>query len=197
MFANPRKTKTVRSLGVVDIAALRAAAMALPEEIWDRENATKPNRFGALDEAQHIVFRFVENVNDWRRSVDLPMWGQWRLLLEPVMASAVEAYGYSRGAFPRVMLARLKPGGVIHPHRDLNPSAKWPHKIHVPLQTNPLSTFYIEGAPHHLAEAEAVEVNNMDTHSVRNVGAADRVHLIFEYFDLDQPDPAWVAPIGA
>ena len=34
------------------------------------------------------------------------------------------------------MLARMAPGGVIHPHQDANPAAKWPHKIHVPIVTN-------------------------------------------------------------
>ena len=65
------------------------------------------------------------------------------------------------GEFPRVMLARMAPGGVIHPHRDENPAAKWPHKIHVPIVTNDDVTFYVDGTAYHFAEGEAVEVNNM------------------------------------
>ena len=38
----------------------------------------------------------------------------------------------------------------------------------------------------------AVEVNNMVVHAVTNAGHAPRIHLIFEYYDLDQPAPAWV-----
>jgi len=26
-------------------------------------------------------------------------------------------------------------------------------------------------------------------------GATDRIHLIFEYFDLDQPEPEWIEPL--
>lgn len=193
--ANPRKTTTIRRLGPVDIAALRAAALAIPEAVWDAENAGKPNRFEALDRTRHIVFRFVDSVRDWRGSHDRPAWAEWRALLEPVLRQAVAPYGYARGEFPRVMLARMAPGGEIKPHRDANAAAKWPHKIHVPLLTNDRVTFFVEGTGYHLPEGEAAEVNNMGVHAVTNAGDTDRIHLIFEYFDPDQPTPDWLARV--
>ena len=192
--ANPRKTSSVRPLGRVDIEALLAEVLAIPEALWDAENADKPNKFEALDRTRHIVFRFVDSTRDWRGSHDRPLWAQWRSLLEPVMAQAVRDYGYARGVFPRVMLARMAPGGVIQPHIDANPAAKWPHKIHVPLVTNSQVGFRIGDAIHNFAAAEAVEVNNLGPHAVRNDGPTDRIHLIFEYYDADQPDPEWLAP---
>ena len=57
--ANPRKTTGVRKLGPVDITALRAAVRAIPEAVWNAENASKPNRFEVLDATRHIVFRFI------------------------------------------------------------------------------------------------------------------------------------------
>jgi hypothetical protein len=197
MFPNPRKTTSVRRLGNVEIAALREAVVALPEQLWDAENASKPNRFGALDATRHIIFRFVSNFLDWRDSYDGPLWPEWRGLVEPVLAAATAPYGYANGSFPRIMLARMAPGGVIHPHRDQNPAAKWPHKIHVPLLTNPDVTFFVEGTSYHFAEGEAVEVNNMGRHAVQNRGTTDRIHLIFEYYDVDQPEPEWLAPLVA
>jgi len=190
---NPRKTTSVRYLGPVDITALRAAVLAIPEQVWDAENADKPNRFEALDKTRHIVFRFVNTFNDWRESYDRPSWTQWRALIEPVLAQATKPYGYARAAFPRVMLARMAPGGIIKPHRDANPAAKWPHKIHVPLVTNDRVTFFVDGVGYHFKEGEAVEVSNMAVHAVENAGGSDRIHLIFEYYDLDQPDPEWVS----
>lgn len=195
--ANPRKTATVRKLGRVDISALRAAVTAIPEATWAAENAGKPNKFGVLGATRHFVFRFVDSPHDWRRSHDRPAWPQWRGVLEPVMAAAVRDYGYARGAFPRVMLARMPPGGIIHPHVDANPAALWPHKIHVPLSTNPGVISFFGGQAHHFPEGEAVEVNNLGPHWVRNDGAVSRIHLIFEYYDVDQPDPAWLAAGGA
>ena len=190
--ANPRKTGSVRRLGTVDIARLREAVLAIPEAIWDAENADKPNRFEALDRTRHIVFRFVDTFNDWRSSHDRPLWADWRGLLEPVMVAATRDYAYLRAAFPRVMLARMAPGGVIKPHRDANPAAKWPHKIHVPIRTNDKVVFFVDGVGYRFDEGEAVEVNNMGVHAVVNEGDADRIHLIFEYYDLDQSPPAWV-----
>lgn len=193
--ANPRKTTSVRQLGPVDITALLEAVLAIPEATWDAENADKPNKFEALDKTRHIVFRFVDSTRDWRASHDRAMWARWRPLLEPVLAQATAPYGYARGVFPRVMLARMAPGGIIQPHIDANPAAKWPHKIHVPLVTNPGVVFYIGQQGHHFPVGAAVEVNNLGPHAVRNGGATDRIHLIFEYFDPDQPDPGWLAPL--
>lgn len=191
---NPRKTTGVRKLGAIDIAALQTAVLAIPESVWDAENAAKPNRFEVLDQTRHIVFRFIDSPWDWRGSHDRPAWPQWRPLLEPVMAQAVSDYGYARGAYPRVMLARMPPGGVIHPHIDANPAAKWPHKIHVPLTTNPGVVCFFGGDEHHFPVGEAVEVDNLGGHWVRNDGDTHRIHLIFEYYDADQPDPAWLEP---
>ena len=196
LVANPRKTPAFRDLGSVDIVTLRAAVLAIPDDTWTAENADKPNRFGALDRTAHIIFRFVTQFNDWRQSYDGRLWPEWRPLLEPVLRAATAPYGYQRGAFPRVMLARMPPGGVIHPHRDANPAAKWPHKIHVPVLTNDKVTFYVDGVGRHLAEGEAVEVNNMGVHAVTNEGDTDRIHLIFEYYDLDQPEPEWLAELA-
>ncbi len=194
MYPNPRKTNTVRHLGTIDIVWLREAVLALPEAVWDAENAAKPNRFDALDTTRHIIFRFVSKLADWRRSFDGPLWTEWHPLVQPILAAVTADYAYERGAFPRVMLARMAPGGEIHPHRDTNRAAKWPHKIHVPLVTNDQVTFLIDGVSYHFAQGEAVEVNNMATHAVTNHGATERIHLIFEYYDLDQPDPDWMPP---
>jgi hypothetical protein len=197
---NPRKTTSVRKLGAVDIAALQAAVLAIPIDVWDAENARKPNKFEVLDELRHIVFRFVDSPQDWRRSHDLAAWADWRGLLEPVLAQAVRDYGYARGVFPRVMLAKMAPGGMIHPHIDANLAAKWPHKIHVPVSTNPEVVCFFGGVERHFPVGEAVEVNNLERHWVRNGGDTDRVHLVFEYYDADQPDPNWlesILPAGA
>ncbi|MDQ3228156.1 MAG: aspartyl/asparaginyl beta-hydroxylase domain-containing protein [Pseudomonadota bacterium] len=193
MHANPLKTQGVKYLGPVDIEALRTAVLQIPEAVWDEEDAGKPNKFEALDKTRHIVFRFVDSTRDWRQSSDRSMWAAWRDRLEPVMAQATAQYGYERSAYPRVMLARMAPGGIIKMHVDANPAAKWPHKIHVPLLTSDKVTFIIGNTGYHFVEGEAVEVNNLGPHGVRNDGDTDRIHLIFEYYDLDQPDPEWIS----
>jgi hypothetical protein len=191
MYRNPRKTKAALPLGPVDIGALREAVLQIPEELWNLEDSLKPNRFETLDRTRHIVFRFVKDLKDWRTDYERPLWAQWQPLLQPVLDAAVKPYGYQRGVFPRVMLARMAPGGIIQPHRDNMPAALWPHKIHVPLLTNDKVGFYIEPKTYYFPVGEAVEVNNLDVHAVKNEGDSDRIHLIFEYYDPDQP--SWLS----
>lgn len=182
---NPNKTLSVRHLGPVDVAALRDDILAIPEQVWAQENAEKPNRFEALDRTQHIVFRFVSNLDNWRQSYDRPIWDSWRDRIEPILAKATAPYGYTNGAFPRVMLARMAPGGVIHPHVDANLAARWPHKIHIPILTNPQVKFFVDPEWHHFDAGYAYEVNNLGRHAVKNEGTTERIHLIFEYFNPD------------
>jgi hypothetical protein len=190
--ANPRKCSGVRDLGAVNIDALSAAVLSIPEHVWETENAGKPNRFGVLDTTRHIVLRFVDGPHDWRRSHDRPAWTALRDVVEPVLADAVRLYGYARGVFPRVMLAKMPPGGVIHPHIDTSPAAKWPHKIHVPILTTPRVVSFFGGSERHFPAGRAVEVDNLGLHWVRNHGDTPRVHLIFEYYDAEQPEPEWL-----
>lgn len=187
MQTNPDKTLGVRDLGAVDTIALVKAVLAIPESLWASENASKPNRFEALDRTEHVVFRFVDQVSDWRRSHDRVLWPAWRPLLDPVLQAATQAYGYRNGVFPRVMLARMAPGGVIKPHVDAGPGARWPHKIHVPLLTNPGVRFFIAPNTYHFPVGRAYEVNNLGVHAVNNDGPTPRIHLIFEYADLAVP----------
>ncbi len=197
---NPRKTTTVRYLGRVDIEALCAAVLAIPETVWAVENAGKPNKFEVLDQTRHIVLRFIDSRHDWRKSHDRAAWPAWRALLEPVLAQAVRRYGYESGVFPRIMFADMPPGSMIQPHIDANLAAKWPHKIHVPLVTNEKTVSFFGGREHHFPAGEAVEVNNLGPHWVRNGGDSRRIHLIFEYYDANQPEPDWLAavpPAGA
>ncbi len=185
--ANPRKTQSIVELGAIDIATVREHVDAIPEAMWDEQNGSKPNHFDVLGRTQHIVFRFIRDVHNWRDSASYPLWEQWRDVLQPVLDAATRPYGYTRFAYPRIMLARMPPGSFIQPHRDMNRSARWPHKIHVPIRTNAQVGFFIDPTTYHLAEGQAYEVNNLGTHAVENGGVTARTHLIFEYYDLDQP----------
>ena len=121
---NPRQDANLPPSGAGGYWRAERSSPAIPEELWNAENADKPNRFEALDVTRHIVFRFVANYRDWRDSYDRPLWDEWKHLLLPVMEAATADYGYARGIYPRVMLARMAAGGVIQPHRDANPAAK-------------------------------------------------------------------------
>lgn len=184
---NRHKTSDIRDLGSVDVESLRRDVLALPEEEWDRPEDFQANynKGGALKQAAHVIFRFSDRRGSLIRYFELPRWSRWKDRLLPVMEEAVRPLGYDRHLFPRVMLAKLPPGSFIAPHVDGDRRGHVPHKIHVPLETNPQAVFFLGGERHHFEVGRAYEVDNGARHSVVNGGDTDRVHLIFEYLDAE------------
>lgn len=184
---NPAKTSGVRDLGAVDLGSVKADILAIPDDQWDTPGdfAANYNKKGALRSTAHIIFRFCDRRQRPSPVYDRPIWEAWSARLLPVMEAAVAPYGYARRFFPRIMLARLPAGAFIAPHTDGDTGGTRPHKIHVPIATNPEAWFFVEGARHHFEEGRAYEVNNAAGHGVTNGGATDRIHLIFEYLDAD------------
>lgn len=80
---NPRKTTSVRHLGMAEIARLKEAALAMPQSFWDEGDAKKPNHLDTLDKTRPIIIRIVSpNFLDWRSSKDGPLWIEPRAALE-------------------------------------------------------------------------------------------------------------------
>lgn len=105
----------------------------------------------------------------------------------PLMQQAVSCLGFQNAVFPKVMFARLAAGGRIDEHVDGAGSNLLTHKVHVPLITNPKAVFVSNGDSSHLEAGFAYEVNNIAAHSAANLGDSDRIHLIFEVFEHDDP----------
>lgn len=184
---NPRKTESIRPLGAVDISAVRDAILAIPDSGWDTADdfAANYNKRGALRSTAHVVFRFCDRRRQPCPVFDLPAWEPWASRLQPILEAAAAPFGYARGFFPRIMLAKLPAGAFIAPHVDGEPRFTRAHKVHVPIATNPGAVFFVGDQRHHLAEGYAYEVNNGGRHGVANGGSTDRIHLIFEYLDGD------------
>jgi hypothetical protein len=193
---NPNKTEGVRELGPVDLGTVPADVLATPDDAWDTADDFEANynKRGALRHATHIILRFCDRRLRPAPCYDLPSWAQWAPRLLPIMEAAVAPYGYARGFFPRIMLARLPVGAFVAPHIDGQPSGNRPHKIHVPILTNADTYFFVEQHRYQFHPGQAYEVNNAARHAAANHGRSDRVHLIFEYLDAslqtfaDRPD---------
>jgi len=179
---NIQKTKTVRPLGEVSIEDIKDDVLNITEELWDRENDQKPNKFQEFHSTKHIVFKFVKDMNDCRTSYYLPLWEEWKERLWPILQAAVKDYDYEHGEFCRIMLARLSANSQISIHKDGNAAATFPHKIHIPIQTNDECSFFINPDTYHFEEGKAYEVNNLTHHMAENNGDIPRIHLIFEYY---------------
>ena len=176
----------LRDLGEMPAALLARLDEKIAEDpaIWKREDENKPNKFQVFREStMHVIFQFPVDLHSHLESRYSPLWQDWSTLLEPVIAHATAAYGYPNGRTARIMLARLAAGKSVARHVDTSPSAEVPHKIHVPLQTNPRVRFMIDDGDYTLERGRAYEVNNRRPHEVRNESDDDRVHLIFDYFN--------------
>ena len=177
------KPDSVRRLGPVDVAPLRAQVARLSEKVWNRENAVKENGYFCFAHTRHIVFRFIPPGLTGIRFYSRPLWNLWQRWLLPVMAQAAAPYGYARPVYPKAMLARLAAGRGIDLHEDRGGMNPLVHKIHVPLETNPRATLTVAGAAFHLEAGYAFEVNNLASHGAFNGGGQDRIHFIFEVFE--------------
>ncbi len=185
------KTDYFRHLGPADITALVRRVREIPESLWESQNEAKPNKIAQLNETRHIMFRFITDTERVFDYSDHPvLWNEWKNALLPVMNQAAEKLGYSDYRFPRVMLARVPAGGDISGHYD-GEASHYVHKIHVPLITNEKAVFHVGRQAMHMPAGEIYEVNNKRVHAVRNDGATDRIHLIFECYnteDYGKPD---------
>jgi len=178
------KTDSYNHLGTVNVDSLVARLKHIPESQWTSENEDKPNKYRNLNDTCHILFRFINGLDNVFDYHDLPLWDEWKELLMPIMEQAAAKLGYESCRFPRVMFARLPAGSEISLHTDSGASS-YVHKIHVPLVTNPETIFQVGEDLKHLPVGEIVEINNKGPHAVKNNGEEDRVHLIFECYNMD------------
>lgn len=189
MEVNAFKTETVRELGRVNVSSLKEKVFALTANDWDTtedfEANYNKNPKSVLNSTQHIIFRFSNKQSNPFQYKSYSRWETWKSILLPVLDAATKNYQYKKGAYTRVMLAKLPAKSFISPHIDGNNTGSIPHKIHIPLQTNEGALFYVNAKKFQFKEGEAYEVNNSAKHAVANTGDSDRIHLIFEYLDYN------------
>lgn len=170
---------TLKDLGEVDVQPLAERILDLDEHHW-RANQYRQNAYSVHEHTESLVMVFC---NGWPE-MTVSKENAWDLLQDlavPLMHRVLEADYPPGGTIIRAMAAKLKPGGVIAPHRDTHPSFVASHRIHVPITTNPGVRFMIDGRPHRFEIGRAYEINNQRNHSVMNSGGDDRITFIFDY----------------
>lgn len=194
MELNNKKTKSIFRIGPLDISILKNLVNNLNEVDWDTNEEFEVNynkqrnddsKLKALHFTKHIIFRFVDKRITPFQYIECSRWKEWSTTLLPILNIATDYLGYKNRYFPKVMLANLPAKNFIPPHTDGDQSGYIPHKIHIPIQTNQESFFFLESEKFHFEEGVAYEVNNGKQHGVVNNGNSDRIHLIFECLDFD------------
>jgi hypothetical protein len=190
---NPNKTSHMKMLAHIDTTQLQKWVAHITPDQWDTEedfevNYNKHDK-GALRSTQHIIFKFSNKQKEPFTYFEGSRWKEWKEVLMPIMEQATAPYSYSKGFYPKVMLAKMPPSTFIPPHSDGDEKGYAPHKIHIPLTTNKKCHFFEGKEKYQLEVGKAYEVNNGDSHSVVNGGLTDRIHFIFEYLNLDLQSP--------
>ena len=179
-----------RPIGKADIGPLIKFLGQLTDEDWDRQNV-RQKRYEVHKDTQFIGVVYDEDFRH-QNGTRYPILEVLQPLLTPIFKTIAEYYESAtdirmkfqqpvQGYFIRVSLAKLRAGGEIHEHRDMNFSLAHSHRVHVPLITNDDVAFNIGYETRNLKAGEIVEINNRRTHSVINGGGEDRVHIILDW----------------
>lgn len=189
-----------RHIGTIDPEPLVRAVEPFGEDAWheyvERQKTFKPHR------DTHTIPLLYD---DDGRHTDPTVWPRFTQLepvLEPVLdkirsANQLAGPPGNNGYFIRIILTRLSPGSNIPPHRDGGYSLLRSHRNHLAITTNRLVDFEIGGQIQYFAPGEIWEINNREEHTVRNISAEPRIHMILDYVvpgeEIHDPDGLVIA----
>ena len=170
----------IKDWGEVDASSLREAILNLEDVAWD-EDDRRQDDYDVHRQTKSIVMLFASLT--WPRVVITREKGSDRIadVANPIMAKIIDRFYSPGGTIIRAVAAKLLAGGSITPHIDSLESFAHGHRIHIPITTNNLVRFMIDGRPYRFEIGNVYEINNLKTHSVMNAGKEDRISFIFDY----------------
>lgn len=174
----------IKDLGALDATQLRDAILSQDDIAWDEDEQRQVD-YDVHRQTKSIVMLFASQT--WPRVTVTREKGWDRIadVANPIMAEIIERFYPPGGTVIRAVAARLLAGASITPHIDSLPSFAYGHRIHIPITTNKLVRFMIDGRPYRFEIGHVYEINNLKTHSVANAGKEDRISFIFDYVPPD------------
>jgi len=85
-----------------------------------------------------------------------------------------------RSVIGRIVIAKLKSGGVIDTHIDEGKYCAAHDRFHFVVSTNPDVFFLCNGHQKHLEAGKVWWIDNKSPHSVHNHGSSDRIHIVVD-----------------
>ncbi len=86
------------------------------------------------------------------------------------------------GVSGRVLLIKLFANKDVSEHTDRGEYLSAVRRFHIPIITNDLVSYTVNGETINMKEGECWEINNQRSHSVLNNSNTDRVHLLIDIF---------------
>lgn len=168
-------------IGEVDTTPILNWINSKTEADW-LADSMRQTKFAVHKDTQSIVFKWCENTSTTGEVTTTNYYASFAHLVEPILTKIQEFYNYPKPTIRKMMLAKLRAGGVITEHTDGAIALRLVHRIHVPITTNNDVHFYISGKDHKFGVGEIVEIDNVRFHAVENFGKEDRIHLIIDYY---------------
>lgn len=169
-------------------------AIARRPDLWKDDTYLRDYPQGPFGEVESIMLRFPEkrvfdqeveveaykagqHVSDQHESIDYPAYA---ILTEarPIVMNVFAAVGGER--LGRVMINKIKPGGVIFPHADTPEHVKYYSRFHLVLQSLPGVLFRCGDERASWETGAVFWFNNALEHEVVNHSADDRIHMIID-----------------
>jgi hypothetical protein len=86
------------------------------------------------------------------------------------------------GPSGRVLLIKLSANKDVSEHTDKGDYLSTVRRFHIPIITNGLVSYTVNGEKINMKQGECWEINNLKPHSVLNDSSIDRVHLLIDIF---------------
>jgi len=180
-------------IGQNDVLPLLLSIKRQPE-LWKADTYLRDYPQGPFGEVESIMLRFPEkrvfeqeaelekykqgeSRFDQHESVFYPAWD----LLPEAHSIVYGLMAYTKATrLGRIMINKIKPGGVIFPHKDTPEHATYWDRFHVSLQSGPGCNFRCDDEVVHMAAGECWWFENANEHSVANNSAVDRIHMVID-----------------
>lgn len=174
----------------IDTVPLMNAILRRPE-LWKEDTYLRDYPQGPFGEVDSILLRFpVKSVKeteaevadhlsryDQHESIDYPAMSALHMARPLIFGLMHSVQGERLG---RVMVNRIRPGGVIFPHADTPSHVAYYSRYHIVLQSRPGVMFRCGDEKAYFATGEVFWFNNALEHEVQNLSDDDRIHMIVD-----------------
>lgn len=167
------------NLGVIsDLETLQSIVVSFSEEEWLKYAARKRRGGIAAENTDTIPLLYNLNQNS-SEPIEHEYFHIFKSFIDQVaLLSEQNNFGSD---VQQAMVTRLKSRTSIGRHMDKGPMTAKNHRIHVPIFTNKECIFTVGDESLSLESGDIWIIDNVGKyHSVANMGATDRVHLIID-----------------
>lgn len=178
----PYKLKDkINVIGKINIDAIKDWLMSKDQDIWSL-NEIRQQTFSVHKDTQSIVLKWSKNSDTTSPVETSPLYSEFEPLILPILNIIQDHFKYEKPIIRKMMLAKLKKGGVISEHIDAAIALRMVHRIHIAITSNDDVHFYIDEEDFHFDVGSIIEFDNTRYHAVYNKGNEDRIHLIIDYY---------------